>query len=62
MNLGPSATVSGSRPVPSVRFYPLEARLCSLACSGAIDIAEAQRAISEDWTAAFVKFVGEPRR
>jgi hypothetical protein len=39
----------------------LEARLCSLACSGQLDVAEAQKAIAEDWTAAFVKLVGEPR-
>jgi hypothetical protein len=38
----------------------LEARMCSLVCSEALDVVEAQRAISEDWTAAFVKFLGEP--
>ncbi len=34
----------------------LEARACSLACSGQLDVAEAQRAIAEDWTAAYARF------
>jgi hypothetical protein len=38
----------------------LDARMCSLACSGAFDVAEAQRMIAEDWTDAFKRFVGEP--
>jgi hypothetical protein len=40
----------------------LEARMCSLVCSGELDVGEAQRTISEDWTEAFIKFVGEPRQ
>jgi hypothetical protein len=39
----------------------IEARLCSLVCSDQIDVIEAQRAISEDWTAAYQRFVREPR-
>jgi hypothetical protein len=39
----------------------LEARMCSLACSGQLDVVEAQRAIADDWTEAFRRFVGEPK-
>jgi hypothetical protein len=38
----------------------LEARMCALACSGALDVAEAQRMIAEDWTAAYGRFFREP--
>jgi hypothetical protein len=39
----------------------LEARMCSLVCSGQLDVVEAQRAIADDWTEAFRRFVGEPK-
>ena len=39
----------------------LEARMCSLVCSGQLDVVEAQRTITEDWTEAFRRFVGEPK-
>jgi hypothetical protein len=39
----------------------LEWRLRELVCSGALHVQEAQRAISEDWTVAFRRYVGEPR-
>ena len=39
----------------------LEARMCSLVCSGALDAAVAQKEISEDWTEAYRRFVGDPR-
>jgi hypothetical protein len=39
----------------------LEWKVRKLVCSGALDVREAQRAIADDWTAAFVKYVGEPR-
>jgi hypothetical protein len=39
----------------------LEARMCSLACSGEIDVGEAQRAVADDWTEAHERLVGEPR-
>ena len=32
-----------------------------LICAGQLDVREAQRMMAEDWTSAFVKFVGEPR-
>jgi hypothetical protein len=35
----------------------LEWRLRELVCSGAVDIAEAQRAIAEDWTEAYKRYV-----
>ena len=38
----------------------LEWKLRDLVCSGALDVQEAQKAIAEDWTAAFIKFLGEP--
>jgi hypothetical protein len=34
----------------------LEARMCALACSGQLDVVEAQRTIAEDWTAAYGRF------
>ena len=36
----------------------LENRLHSLACSGKITLSEAQTAISTNWTAAYVKYIG----
>jgi hypothetical protein len=39
----------------------LEARMCSLVCSGELDVREAQREISEDWTEAYRKFIRDPR-
>jgi hypothetical protein len=36
----------------------LEARLCGLACSGRVPLAEAQREIATDWIAAYRKYFG----
>jgi hypothetical protein len=38
----------------------LEWRLRDLVCSGALDVATAQRAIAEDWTEAYGRFVSPP--
>ena len=40
----------------------LEARMCALACSGQLDIATAQKQISDDWTEAYKRFFREPSR
>jgi hypothetical protein len=37
----------------------LERRLAILICAGELDVGEAQHAISEDWVAAYRRFVGE---
>jgi len=37
----------------SERKDELEARLCQLACAGALDVREAQREISEDWISSY---------
>ena len=37
----------------------LEARMCALACSGALDVAAAQRSIADDWTEAYGRFFPE---
>jgi hypothetical protein len=39
----------------------LETRICALACSGQLDVREAQHFIAEDWTEAFRHYIGEPR-
>jgi hypothetical protein len=39
----------------------LEARECQLACSGEIDLREAQKEISDDWIEAYQRRIGEPR-
>jgi hypothetical protein len=36
----------------------LEAKLCSLVCTGEIDIPTAQKEISEDWISAYGKYMG----
>ncbi len=38
----------------------LEARMCALVCAGQLDVVEAQKPISEDWTEAYRRFVREP--
>jgi hypothetical protein len=38
----------------------LEARMCSLVCSGQLDAVEAQREIADDWTEAYTKFFRAP--
>ena len=38
----------------------LEARMCSLVCSGQLDVVEAQRAIADDWTTAYGRFFRAP--
>ena len=40
----------------------LEWRLRELVCSGGVDIAEAQRAIAEDWTEAYKRYIPAQRR
>jgi hypothetical protein len=39
----------------------LERRLAALVCDGSIPVTEAQRAIAEDWTAAYARFFPEAR-
>ena len=39
----------------------LEARLCALACSGQLDVAEAQHMIAEDWTESYRAYFGKPK-
>ena len=39
----------------------LENRLHALACSGKITLQEAQQAVSSNWTAAYVRYVGHCR-
>lgn len=52
------------RPIEPVwnaeRKDELEARMCSLACSAALDVAAAQKEISDDWTTAYRKYFREP--
>lgn len=40
----------------------LEDRLHAQVCSGAIDLKTAQREISDDWTATYVKYFGQPKQ
>jgi hypothetical protein len=39
----------------------LQWKLRDLVCSGALDVQVAQKAISEDWPAAYEHYIGEPR-
>jgi len=39
----------------------LEFRLRDLICGRSIGVEEAQRAIADDWIAAYRRFIGEPR-
>jgi hypothetical protein len=38
----------------------LEARMCSLVCSGQLDAVEAQKEIADDWTETYTKFFRAP--
>jgi hypothetical protein len=38
----------------------LEAKMCAMACAGALDIPTAQRSIAEDWTAVYSRFFRQP--
>jgi hypothetical protein len=60
-NLWPEPRRSIEPTFNAERKDELEARMCSLVCSGALDVVEAQRAIAEDWTAAYARFFREPR-
>ena len=60
-NLWPQPRRSIEPTWSAERKDELEARMCALACSGELDVAEAQKLISEDWTEAWRKYFGEPR-
>jgi hypothetical protein len=60
-NLWPEPRRSLAGEWDDTRKDQLERRLAVLVCSGQLDVREAQHMIADDWTAAFVKFVGEPR-
>jgi hypothetical protein len=62
LNLWPEPRRSIESIWSAERKDELENRLRGLVCSGELDVREAQKAIADDWTAAFVKFIGEPRR
>jgi hypothetical protein len=38
----------------------LETRMCASACSGQLDVVEAQKLISEDWTEAYQRYFRPP--
>ena len=59
-NLWPEPRRSLAGEWDDIRKDQLERRLAILICAGRLDVREAQRAIAEDWTAAFVKYIGEP--
>ena len=59
-NLWPEPRRSLAGEWDDTRKDQLERRLAILVCAGQLDVREAQRAVAEDWTAAFVKYVAEP--
>ena len=70
LEMGGADTIENIWPQPrrslagewdDTRKDQLERRLAVLVCSGQLDVVEAQRVIAEDWTAAYMKFLGEPR-
>ena len=60
-NIWPQPRRSLAGEWDDTRKDQLERRLAVLVCSGELDVREAQKEISDDWTAAFVRYVGEPR-
>jgi hypothetical protein len=60
-NLWPEPRRSIEPTFNAERKDELEARMCSLVCSGELDVHEAQSAIASDWTEAYRKFIREPR-
>ena len=60
LNLWPQPRRSIEPVWNAERKDELEARMCALACSGQLDVAKAQKEISEDWTATYGQFF--PRR
>ena len=38
----------------------LERRLCEMVCQGDVPLADAQRAIADDWTAAYARYAAKP--
>jgi hypothetical protein len=70
LELGGADTVANIWPQPrrslagewdDTRKDELEHRLHALVYSGQVDVDEAQKAIMDDWSAAYRKFVGEPQ-
>ena len=61
LNLWPEPRRSIEPVWNAERKDELEARMCSLACSGALDVGEAQHFVAEDWTAAYARFFPEAR-
>lgn len=59
-NLWPEPRRSIEPVFNAERKDELEARMCSLACSGQLDVRQAQREISEDWTSAYGKYFRAP--
>jgi hypothetical protein len=55
-NLWPEPRRSLEPEFNAERKDDLEHRLCQLVCAGELDAREAQRAIAEDWTAAYSRF------
>ncbi|AWN23210.1 HNH endonuclease [Deinococcus irradiatisoli] len=55
-NLWPESYVT--KPLNAHVKDSLENKLHALACNGTISMKEAQQAIAQDWTAAYVKYVG----
>ena len=65
-NLWPEPRRSLAGEWDDTRKDQLERRLAILVCAGKLDVREAQKAIAEDWAAAYEQFVGastamEPR-
>ena len=59
-NIWPQPRRSLAGEWDDTRKDQLERRLAMLVCSGELDVVEAQRAIADDWTAAYGRFFREP--
>ena len=59
-NLWPEPRRSLAGEWDDTRKDQLERRLHALICDGSLDVGEAQRAISEDWTAAWKRYAATP--
>jgi hypothetical protein len=57
-NIWPQPRRSLAGEWDDTRKDQLERRLSALVCSGELDVVEAQRAIAEDWTEAYRRYVG----
>jgi hypothetical protein len=61
-NLWPEPRVSIEPEWNAERKDQLEAKLRALVCAGRLDIVVAQRAVADDWTEAWLRYVGGRRR